>query len=124
MINLTDEIIKKYPFLSLVVYGGNEYIGIIQNSDDTVLSIYNYDLIKNETDKIEFLSLGEVWWWESNQQIPINIFLKQDWKKFSTILVTLNIKDCEIKFGPAVNISDLSKNRSKRKNITLIRKIR
>ena len=36
--NLLDQ----YPFLSYVTYGGNDYIGIIQNSDElitTVLSV-------------------------------------------------------------------------------------
>jgi hypothetical protein len=41
MVSLAGEIQDKYPFLSLVAYGGEEYVGIIQNSDDVVLSIYN-----------------------------------------------------------------------------------
>ena len=28
--------------------------------------------------------MGESWWWESNRLIPINIFLKDDFKQFYT----------------------------------------
>jgi|TARA_R100001377_G_C3170159_1_gene102783 hypothetical protein len=124
MTSLTNEIQEKYPFLSLVTYGGLEYIGIIQNSDEVVLSMYNFDLIKSEDDKIEYLKLGENWWWESNQKIPINLFLKKDWSKFYFTLTTLNVKDCEVKFGPQVCMSDLSKTRSKRKNIQLVKRVK
>ena len=124
MTSLTNEIQEKYPFLSLVTYGGLEYIGIIQNSDEVVLSMYNFDLIKSEDDKIEYIKLGENWWWESNQKIPINLFLKKDWSKFYFTLTTLNVKDCEVKFGPQVCMSDLSKTRSKRKNIQLVKRVK
>ena len=76
MTSLTNEIQEKYPFLSLVTYGGLEYIGIIQNSDEVVLSMYNFDLIKSEDDKIEYLKLGESWWWESNQKIGVSFILR------------------------------------------------
>ena len=26
--------------------------------------------------RMKFLELGDVWWWESNRQIPIHLFLK------------------------------------------------
>jgi len=124
MVSLALEVQEKYPFLSLVAYGGEEYVGIIQNSDDVVLSIYNIDSIKTSEEKRRYLELGEQWWWESNQQIPINLFLRNDWAQFSYTLVTLNIKDCEVKFGPQVSITKLSGTRSKRKNITLVKRVK
>ena len=124
MTSLALKVQKKYPFLSLVAYGGEEYVGIIQNSDDVVLSIYNIDSIKTSEEKRRYLELGEQWWWESNQKIPINLFLRNDWAQFSYTLTTLNIKDCEVKFGPQVSISDLGKTRSKRKNITLVKRVK
>ena len=78
MNSYTEETLDKYPFLSLVQYGGQEYIGIIQNHDDTVLSMYNFSKLKSKIDKERFLTLGEQWWWESNRMIPINLFLKHD----------------------------------------------
>ena len=124
MVSLALEVQEKYPFLSLVAYGGEEYVGIIQNSDDVVLSIYHIDSIKTSEEKRRYLELGEQWWWESNQKIPINLFLRNDWAQFSYTLTTLNIKDCEVKFGPQVSISDLGKTRSKRKNITLVKRVK
>ena len=120
---LAEEIFEEYPFLSLVTYGGQEYVGIIQNQDDTVLSMYDYSKIDVDS-KPNFLELGEVWWWESNRTIPINLFLKKDFEKFSNYLVTFNIKDTEVIRGPSVSIADLAKKRSKRRNIQLVKKVK
>ena len=54
---LAEEIFEKYPFLSLVTYGGQEYVGIVQNQDDTVLSMYDYSKLPVEL-KETFLALG------------------------------------------------------------------
>ena len=124
MNNFAEETFEKYPFLSLVTYGGNEYIGIIQNQDDAVLSIYDFSKINDQEYKNLFLELGEQWWWESNRMIPINLFLKQEWNVFSSILLTLNVKDCTVVHGNSVCINALAKKRSKRRNIQLVRKIK
>tara|TARA_R110000796_G_scaffold33884_5_gene87614 strand:+ start:406 stop:777 length:372 start_codon:yes stop_codon:yes gene_type:complete len=120
---LAEEIFEKYPFLSLVTYGGAEYVGIVQNQDDTVLSMYDYTKIPDNLKQI-FLELGDVWWWESNRMIPINLFLKQDFTQFASILITLNIRDTEVVRGPSVSIADLAKKRSKRRNIQLVKKVK
>ena len=119
---LAEEIFEKYPFLSLVTYGGAEYIRIVQNQDDTVSSMYDYSKIPDNL-KASFLELGDVWWWESNRIIPINLFLKKDYVKFANILITFNIRDTEVVRGPSVSIADLAKKRSKRRNIQLVKKV-
>jgi hypothetical protein len=124
MNSYTEETLDKYPFLSLVQYGGQEYIGIIQNHDDTVLSMYNFSKLKTKEDKERFLTLGEQWWWESNRMIPINLFLKHDFKDFYHALDNFNIKDCTVLHGPKVSIQELSKRRTKRRNIQLIKKVK
>ena len=120
---LAEEIFEKYPFLSLVTYGGSEYVGIVQNQDDTFLSMYDYSKLPDELKQV-FLDLGDVWWWESNRMIPINLFLKNDFAQFSSILTTFNIRDTEVVRGPSVSIADLAKKRSKRRNIQLVKKIK
>ena len=120
---LAEEIFEKYPFLSLVTYGGSEYVGIVQNQDDTVLSMYDYSKLPDELKQV-FLDLGDTWWWESNRMIPINLFLKNDFAQFSSILITFNIRDTEVVRGPSVSIADLAKKRSKRRNIQLVKKIK
>jgi len=120
---LAEEIFEKYPFLSLVTYGGAEYVGIVQNQDDTVLSMYNYSKLPDNL-KASFLELGDAWWWESNRMIPINLFLKKDFAQFASILITFNIRDTEVVRGPSVSIAELAKKRSKRRNIQLVKKVK
>ena len=120
---LAEEIFEEYPFLSLVTYGGQEYVGIIQNQDDSFLSMYDYSRLDADLKPL-FLELGDSWWWESNRTIPINLFLKKDFLQFSKYLITFNIKDTQVVRGPSVSIADLAKKRSKRRNIQLVKKVK
>ena len=117
------QLLSQYPFISYVTYGGNDYIGIIQNSDEVITTLYDFGLLKDAELKQLFLTLGETWWWESNRLIPINVFLKADWVVFKVCLRTMNSKDVEIKIGPYVSLKEMATKRSKRKSITLVRKI-
>ena len=117
------KLLDQYPFLSLLTYGGNEYVGIIQNLDDAITTIYDYGLLKTEDQKILFIELAETWWWESNRMIPINIFLKQDWIQFRPTLKTFMSKDVELKYGPAVSLKENAQKRSKRRSINLVRRV-
>jgi hypothetical protein len=116
-------LLNQYPFISFITYGGNDYIGIVQNADEVITTVYDFGLLKDETMKKMFLQLGETWWWESNRLIPINVFLKQDWALFRHCLRTMNSKDVEIKMGPYVSLKEMATKRSKRKSITLVRKV-
>jgi hypothetical protein len=117
------KLLNQYPFLSYLTYGGNEYIGIIQNSDEIITTIYDFALLKTTEQKSEFLSRADVWWWESNRLIPINVFLKDDWIAFKPTLKTFNSKDVVILHGPHVSLKEISAKRSKRRSITLVRKV-
>ena len=117
------QLLDKYPFITYLVYGGNEYIGIIQNADEQITTIYDFGSLKTPEQKHRFLELGETWWWESNRLMPINVFLKTDWSLFKACLRTMNSKDVEIKMGPYVSLKEMATKRSKRKSITLVRKI-
>jgi hypothetical protein len=96
-------------------------VGIVINNDNYVTSIYDISQIHEESQKKTFLELGEVWWWESNRKIPINIFLKREMQIFKFAVKTFNSKDIEIVFGPSVNLSEIAEKRIKRKSIQLIR---
>jgi hypothetical protein len=117
------ELLKKYPFLTYLIYGGNEYIGVIQNLDEVITTIYDYGALRTLEQKQQFLELAEMWWWESNRLIPINVFLKAEWTPFRTVVKTMNSKDVEIKFGPQVSLKEIAAKRSKRRSITLVRKV-
>ncbi len=118
-----QKLLDQYPFLSYLTYGGNEYIGVIQNIDDVITSIYDYAVLKTEPQKLLYLELGETWWWESNRMVPINIFLKADWNQFRPTLKTFNSKDVELKYGPALSLKESAQKRSKRRSITLVRRV-
>ena len=112
----------KFPFLSLIRKLDLEFVGIVQNQDTNVISFYDYGRLMNPQDKMRYLKCGEIWWYESNRKLPINIFLKGDFKYFRSTLVTLNSKDIEIVEGPTVRLSDISKKRVKRRTIQLVRR--
>lgn len=116
-------LLEKYPFITYLVYGGNDYIGIVQNADDQITTIYDFASLKHPEQKAKFLELGEQWWWESNRLIPINVFLKTDWAEFKFCVKTMNSKDVEIKMGPQVSLRDMANKRSKRRSITLVRRL-
>lgn len=116
-------LLEQYPFLSYLIYGGNEYIGIIQNCDEQITTMYDFGLLKDFEQKKRFLELGDQWWWESNRIIPINVFLKQDWSMFKFCVKTMNSKDVDIKLGPQTSLKEMGLRRRKRRSITLVRKI-
>ena len=120
---LFEKLSEKYPFITLCVYSSQEYVGIIQNRDDAITTIYDFGSIANLTEKQLFLELANVWWWESNRSIPINIFLKKEWEPFRIYIRTFANKDLEILHGPVCSLSDLARKKSKRKSITLVRRM-
>ena len=119
---LRKEIEENFPFLSVVTYGGTEYIGITNNQDNFITSMYVYTNLKSSEDKQKFIELGEVWWWESNRMIPINIFLNNDMSRFKYVQITMNSKDVKVTLGPTVNLNKLHVKRVKRKSVQLLKK--
>jgi hypothetical protein len=119
---LTKDIEKNFPFISVVVYGGQEYVGIIANQDQYVTSMYIYTELRSVAEKQALLEQGEVWWWESNRLIPINIFLRKEMEPFRYCMMTMNSKDVKVTIGPCVNLNNLSIKRVKRKSVQLVRK--
>jgi hypothetical protein len=115
---LFEKLAEKYPFITLCVYANTEYVGIIQNQDDAITTIYDFGSIQGIDEKQRFLELANVWWWESNRSIPINIFLKGDWDLFKPYLRTFTNKDLAILHGPVCSLSEMSRKKSKRKSIT------
>lgn len=124
MANLRDNITHNLPFISVLHYGDEEYVGIIINQDQHVTSFYDLNLIISPDDKSKFLEIGEIWWWESNRQYPISIFCKDQIQPFSYAVRTFNSKDTRIILGPVVNLMNLTIKRVKRKSVQLVRRSR
>lgn len=114
---------ENHPFISICSYAQQDYVGIIQNKDDLVTTMYDYGAIASPELRAKFLELGDVWWWESNRAIPINLFLKDEWAMFRPFLRTFNNKSLVIVHGPVVSMTDFAKKRTKRRSITLVKRV-
>ena len=117
-----EKLKEKFPFLTYGKYLEKEYLGIIQNSDNHLVSIYAYNMIPDEKLRKKFLDYGEIWWWESNRQIPINLFMRRQFEIFRPFLKTFIRKDFEIIFGPTVSLQEIITKRIKRRTIQLVKK--
>ena len=102
---LIQSVITSYSIHYTKLYdAGQDFVGIVQNKDDLVTTIYDYGAIVETELKEKFLELGDVWWWESNRQIPIHLFLKQEWILFKPFLRTFNNKSLVFVHGPVVSM--------------------
>lgn len=116
-------ILETFEFLSYGRMLDTHYLGIIQNSDNQLLSMYVLDSIPEGDLRAEFLRCGEDWWWGSNRQIPINIYLKDRFRPFRPVLKHFSRKDFELIAGPAVSLQETIARRVRKRQITLVRKI-
>jgi hypothetical protein len=119
---ITENLQENFPFISVVNYVDHEFVGIIINQDAQITSMYDYAALKTEAEKQRFLELGEEWWWESNRQIPINIFLSGEIQPFRYSIRNFNTKDVKVLLGPCTSLSDIITKRIKRRSIILVKK--
>jgi len=119
---ITENLQENFPFISVLTHAEKEYVGIIINQDANVTSFYDYELCSNEDEKKKLLELGEAWWWESNRQIPINIFLRNEIREFEYAIRNFTTKDVKVIHGPVTSLNNIIIKRIKRKSITLVRK--
>lgn len=115
-------ILEQFPFLSYGSMAEQHYLGIIQNSDAQLLSMYVLDLIPDEALRREFLRLGDVWWWESNRLLPISIFLGARFKPFRPYMRHFSRKDFNLIAGPAVSLQETIARRVRKRQVTLVRR--
>jgi hypothetical protein len=116
-----QSLLDEYPFLTVIEYANKEYLGIVQNIDSHVASIYIYARLTSTAERVRFLELGEEWWWETNRKLPINIALVNRWK-FAHCVQSFNVKQMEIIAGPEVRLSNSITKRIKRRSINLVKK--
>lgn len=121
MKNKYTELLETYPFLTVISYADNEYLGIVQNIDTQIASMYMYDRMRSVEEKKLFLQLGEEWWWETNRKLPINIALLNRWP-FQYTVQSFTTKQIKIIAGPEVKLQNQITKRIKRRNISLINK--
>ena len=83
--NIYQKLLDSFPFLSFCTHGNNEYIGIIQNMDNVLCSMYIYENIQNDVGKKLFLELGDEWWCEI---IPNDIYSTGTSKDSSVVTIS------------------------------------
>jgi len=115
-------ILEKFPFLSYGEFCGDNYLGIVQNADSQLLSMYDLNAMPQEMRQL-FMKYGEMWWWESNRQIPIHIFLKDKFKNFRPYLKHFSRKDFELLAGPSVSLQETIARRVRKRQVTLVRRM-
>jgi len=120
-INEYEILNHKYPFLTIGTYSDEEYIGIVQNSSKTLISMYCLNHIKQDNLISAFLTFGEEWWWTSNRTVSISLFLKPDFDIFKPYLKHFNAKEFVVLHGPVISMSNLVKKRVKKRKIELCR---
>lgn len=116
-------ILDKFPFLAYGTLNNVPYLGVVQNCDAQMISIYVLDAIPDEHFRKEFLALAEQWWWESNRQIPINIFLKDRFRPFRPFLKHFSRKDFDLQAGPTVSLQETIARRVRKRQVVLVRRI-
>ena len=117
-----EKVLLSFPFLSFGKLQDKNYLGIIQNSDNQLLSMYVLDLIPEESLRLAFLQLGEDWWWGSNRMVPINIFHKENFRPFRPYLKHFSRKDFNLISGPSVSLQETIARRVRRRQVTLVRR--
>jgi len=121
--NYLTTLAEHYPFITICTYAGVDYVGIVQNQDTSVTSLYDYSAITNSDARKRFLELGDAWWWGSNRIVPIHLFLRHEWHEFKPFLKTFVTKNLTILHGPICSIHALGVKKSKRKGVIMVRKI-
>ena len=121
---LYKQLEKNFPFISVLLYGINqdEFVGLIQNQDNIITGFYDFGALKNDEDRKLFLTLADQWFFESNRQLPINIYLKEEWAPFRAILKIFITKEIKIVHGPTTSLSSLN-SKKKRRSITMMKRL-
>lgn len=118
-----QELQEKYPFLTGLEFNNTEYVGIVQNRDQHIISFYDIEKCRNDEEKKVLLELGDLWWWESNRLLPIDVFLFQEMQEFRHCLRTFVLKETEVLFGPVTSMQNILKKRIKRRTVQLVKKV-
>ena len=118
---ISEQTQENFPYMTVINYVDREFVGIVINQDQQITSMYDYEQLRSEEEKKLFLEMGESWWWESNRQIPINIFMPNDMVVFKHAIRNFATKDVKIVLGPVTSLHNIITKRIKRKSITLVR---
>ncbi len=116
-------ILEQFPFLSYGTMNNLPYLGVVQNCDNQLISIYDLNAIPSKELREDFIKCSTEWWWGSNRQIPINIFLKERFKPYRDYLKHFSRKDFILVSGPVVSLQETISRRVRKRQVTLVRRL-
>lgn len=111
---------QKYEFMTFVVMKDDIIVGIVQNETPKLLMIYQFDIIRSTEEKEIFLQFGDDWWWGSNHNIPINLFIGDRFEQFDYTLRGYPRKPIEELIGPTFNLAERYLRRVRKKRIEIV----
>lgn len=115
------ESLRRYPYLTFLQVGDTAVLGVVQNVSPHVVNVFDFARLRTEEHRRDFLRLAEEWWFESNTQVPIDVFLAG---KFDHLLHCLRFypRTAVLKIeGPQINLDELYKRRIRRRRTEFIR---
>ena len=116
-----EETRSKYEFLTFLSMTTDVVkVGVVQNETLKVMMFYDFEKIRTEEEKREFLQIADEWWWESNQSIPLNAFAGDRFDKFDYILTGYPKKIVEEVIGPTFSLQNQYLKRIKKKKIEIV----
>jgi hypothetical protein len=111
----------QHEFLTFLVLEHEIVFGIIQNETQKIMMLYNIEKLRDLKQRERFLRFGDEWWWESNQQIPIDSYIGNRFDEFRQILIGYPKKSVINQIGPTFNLSEQYLKRIKKKKIEILR---
>lgn len=114
MEKIYEQYLERLPFLTYGRAHGEEYIGIMIVRSKAFTSMYVLNHVEAAELKRELITLGERWWWQSNRNIPISVYLNNELQKFQRCKRTFVTKDFDVIAGPIVSLTKLPTKRIKR----------
>jgi hypothetical protein len=119
--NKIQETRTKHEFLTfLILVSGEVRVGIIQNENPKVIMFYDFEKIRDKTRRVTFLEYGDSWWWGSNQSLPVDSFIGEDFDIFSEALTGYPKKSIADIHGPTISLQEQYLKRVKKKKIEIV----
>ncbi len=116
-----EETRAEHEFLTfLVLTSGEVKVGIVQNESPKHVMFYDFEKIRSSDMRRRFLELGDSWWWGSNQALPVDSFIGEDFDIFHTALTGYPKKSIDDMIGPTISLQEQYLKRVKKKKIEIV----
>ena len=116
-----EETRAEHEFLTfLLLTSGEVKVGIIQNESPKMVLFYDYEKIRDSEHQKLFLQLGDSWWWGSNQALPVDSFIGEDFDIFGSSLTGYPKKSIDEIHGPTISLQEQYLKRVKKKKIEIV----